>query len=401
MTVKLLTFGVGVLLFACSQAPSASAVPIEATTGDMTAASPTSGREPGKANKRERGSGKQHEAAGFSVPFVWETSKDDPLAIARGHLKAMLTDNVAHSKGRQSSQPKLAKSSPRSTVLTCADAAVQVEAIDATPEHDVFVVRNWGNVVEPALGSIAYGIEHLGTPVLLIVGHTGCDAVKAAMGDPALGDAASGGVSATGPASKALASQLRKVAVATNGETPKKDPVVGAVLHNINEQVAKAVKLYRPLVHTGTLTVVGALYDSHNALKRGPRRLSIVNVNTVTDPQAMQAFVTALTHDDKIVTHGSESIHDERDEDAVEPQPAEAPNQPQLHGSTAHSKPALATAHSHSSTTATPQHRVSASSTAVASEASRVQPGPAPRLPQIHGLEASLVAPTKLVPRED
>lgn len=368
MTVKLLTFGVGVLHLACSQAPLASAVPLEATISDVSPASPTSGKAPPKTNKRERGSGKQHEATGFAVPFVWETSKDDPLAIARGHLKAILEDNVAHAKGRPHSHTKSAKNSPRSTVLTCADAAVQVDALDATPENDVFVVRNWGNVVEPALSSLAYGIEHLGTPVLLIVGHTGCDAVKAAL---ATGSTAIGGAATGGAASKSLTTQLSKIAVAPNtGETPSKDSTLESVLHNVNEQVARAVKLYRPLVHTGTLTVVGALYDSHNSLKRGHRRVSIVNVNTVTDPQAMQAFVTALTHDDKIVTHGSESsLRDMVEDDAA----SVTPTQP----------------------------REPAPARALSNDAVRAQTASSSKLPRIHGLEASLVPPMKLIPQDD
>jgi carbonic anhydrase len=340
----------------------------------MLAASPTVSQDPQKAAKRERSSGKQHEATGFSVPFVWETSKDDPLAIARGHLKAILADNTTRARERRA--PKQAQNSPRSTVLTCADAAIQMDALDATPENDVYVVRNWGNVVDPALGSLAYGIEHLGTPVLLIVGHTGCDAVKAAIDDAtakaAIGST-QGGNKASGATSKALTNQLSKVAVApATGETPSKDPILESVLHNINEQVEKAVKLYRPLVHTGTLTVVGALYDSHNSLKRGHRRLSIVNVNTVTDPQAMQAFVTAITHDDKIVTHGNDSsLTDEQANETAEPQPPEAPRGAPLHGSVTRSQREPVHAH------------------------------PSPSLPRIDGLEASLVPPMQLIPRDD
>lgn len=75
------------------------------------------------------------------------------------------------------------KQTPRAAVITRADSRVHSRAWDLTPENDDFTVRDIGNQVQNVEGSVEYGIEHLHTPLLLIIGHTGCGAVKAAMGD--------------------------------------------------------------------------------------------------------------------------------------------------------------------------------------------------------------------------
>lgn len=67
------------------------------------------------------------------------------------------------------------------TVLTCSDSRVPVELIFDSGVMDIFVIRVAGNVVKTdEAGSIEYGIAHVDTPVLVILGHTQCGAVTAA-----------------------------------------------------------------------------------------------------------------------------------------------------------------------------------------------------------------------------
>jgi carbonic anhydrase len=66
------------------------------------------------------------------------------------------------------------------TVLTCSDSRVPVERIFDAGIMDLFVVRVAGNVVKTdEAGSIEYGLAHVDTPVLVVLGHTQCGAVKA------------------------------------------------------------------------------------------------------------------------------------------------------------------------------------------------------------------------------
>ena len=66
------------------------------------------------------------------------------------------------------------------TVLSCSDSRVPVELIFDAGIMDLFVVRVAGNVCDTdEIGSIEYGLAHVKTPVLVILGHTRCGAVTA------------------------------------------------------------------------------------------------------------------------------------------------------------------------------------------------------------------------------
>ena len=74
------------------------------------------------------------------------------------------------------------KQEPFAGVLSCADSRVPVELVfDQTIGH-IFVTRVAGNIVTPEIiGSLEYGVAVLGIKALLVLGHTSCGAVKAAM----------------------------------------------------------------------------------------------------------------------------------------------------------------------------------------------------------------------------
>jgi carbonic anhydrase len=79
-------------------------------------------------------------------------------------------------------QHTVEKQEPFAAVLSCADSRVPVELVfDQTIGH-IFVTRVAGNVITPEIiGSLEYGAAVLGTKVILVMGHSGCGAVKAAI----------------------------------------------------------------------------------------------------------------------------------------------------------------------------------------------------------------------------
>ncbi len=71
---------------------------------------------------------------------------------------------------------------PWATLLTCADSRVSPSWIfDATP-GELFVIRSAGNTAfTEAIASVEYSVSVLGTPLVMVMGHSGCGAVTAAM----------------------------------------------------------------------------------------------------------------------------------------------------------------------------------------------------------------------------
>lgn len=71
---------------------------------------------------------------------------------------------------------------PHTIVLTCADSRVPPELLFDADLGELFVIRIAGNTVsDEALGSIEYAVANLGSNVLMVLGHTSCGAVAAAV----------------------------------------------------------------------------------------------------------------------------------------------------------------------------------------------------------------------------
>jgi len=110
--------------------------------------------------------------------------------IAPNEAIALLTDGnerfvtgQQHYPNQDQSRRNLTSSKgqhPFATVISCSDSRVPVEILFDRGIGDIFVVRVAGNVVDiDEAGSIEYGVDHLETPVLVVLGHTHCGAVTA------------------------------------------------------------------------------------------------------------------------------------------------------------------------------------------------------------------------------
>ena len=71
---------------------------------------------------------------------------------------------------------------PYAIIITCSDSRVIPEAIFSAEIGDLFVIRVAGNVMDDhQLGSVEYAAEHLGTGLVVVLGHDHCGAVDAAI----------------------------------------------------------------------------------------------------------------------------------------------------------------------------------------------------------------------------
>lgn len=71
---------------------------------------------------------------------------------------------------------------PYAIIVTCSDSRVVPEHIFSAGLGDLFVIRVAGNVIDDhQLGSIEYAADHLGCKLVVVLGHTNCGAVEAAI----------------------------------------------------------------------------------------------------------------------------------------------------------------------------------------------------------------------------
>ena len=111
------------------------------------------------------------------------TAADAIYRLAAGNLKYL---NAESGHGDISRRVRLATwakgQSPYAIIVTCSDSRVIPESIFSAGIGELFVIRNAGNLISQfALGSAEYAVEHLGTPLVLLMGHTNCGAVSAAL----------------------------------------------------------------------------------------------------------------------------------------------------------------------------------------------------------------------------
>src|SRR4051794_34360473 len=137
---------------------------------------------------------------------------------------------------------------PDAVIVGCADSRVPPEILFDQGVGDLFVIRVAGNVVSGAgptvKGSIAYGVVALGAPLVMVLGHSQCGAVKAALEtkEPALPDS--------------IRDLVRMVTTAGEKDLDR------AIVANVHSGVAKLKSLEPTLtryVETKRIKVVGAV----------------------------------------------------------------------------------------------------------------------------------------------
>ena len=148
---------------------------------------------------------------------------------------------------------------PLAIIVACADSRVAPELVFDQGVGDLFVVRVAGNIVTGAgptvKGSIEFAVAELGARLILVLGHTACGAVKAAVAHIDANDTLPGSI-------RDLVELIRPAAAAVRGKPG--DKVENAIKANVAQSVKRLQTLdpiLSPLAKTGELKVVGGVYD--------------------------------------------------------------------------------------------------------------------------------------------
>lgn len=136
---------------------------------------------------------------------------------------------------------------PYAIVITCSDSRVIPDAIFSTGIGDLFVIRVAGNVLDNhQLGSIEYAFSHLDANVIVMLGHTKCGAIDAAIHSHSDED-------------KFIKYIMEDIAEAIGNETDDYKATVLNVKHGVN--LIKGAFHNHPDIEDGELDVLGAVYD--------------------------------------------------------------------------------------------------------------------------------------------
>lgn len=146
---------------------------------------------------------------------------------------------------------------PFATVLSCSDSRVSPELLFDQGIGDLFAVRVAGNVADTdEIGTIEYGVGHLHTPLLVVMGHSSCGAVAAAAGGAELEGSLPELVDNIEPAIR----ETRKANPAARSNLLFARAVEANVFQSIQDILERSGEL-RELAKEGKVKIVGAVYD--------------------------------------------------------------------------------------------------------------------------------------------
>lgn len=185
---------------------------------------------------------------------------------AEGSLKALIEGNARFASGHAEHPertpadflPLAAGQKPIATIFSCADSRVPPEILFDRGIGELFIVRVAGNYVSGAgaavKGSLEYSVAELGVPLIVVLGHSNCGAVKSAIEHIHKHDSLPGSIND-------LVNYIKPSVIESEHEPG--DQLANAVRANVRRGVERLKGLepiLAPAVKSGRLRVVGGVY---------------------------------------------------------------------------------------------------------------------------------------------
>lgn len=184
----------------------------------------------------------------------------DEMGSAAGAADELNSGNAQYLKGRANMdvtselrEELVNGQKPHTVVITCSDSRVPPELIFNADLGELFTIRTAGNVVgDYEVGSVEYAADHLGSQLILVMGHSSCGAVGAAVEGHASGNV------------EAIVHEITPSVEEAKKETSDEDEVA-ELAEDLN--VANTIKRLREsevlkeLEESGKIKIIGAKYD--------------------------------------------------------------------------------------------------------------------------------------------
>lgn len=179
------------------------------------------------------------------------SSSDEALQILKeGNARFATDKSVLRNINAERRESLKNGQNPYAAIVSCSDSRVTPTTVFNAGLGELFDIRLAGNVVDDdALGSIEYAVEHLNTPLIVVMGHQSCGAVTATYNEVVKGEKVSGN----------MESFVKKITPSVN-----KNGTIDDAIHTNIDIVVKEIsedKGIKTLIDQGKVKVVGAYYD--------------------------------------------------------------------------------------------------------------------------------------------
>ena len=179
------------------------------------------------------------------------SSSDEALQILKeGNARFATDKSVLRNINAERRESLKNGQNPYAVIVSCSDSRVTPTTVFNAGLGELFDIRLAGNVVDDdALGSIEYAVEHLNTPLIVVMGHQSCGAVTATYNEVVKGE----------KVSENMESFVKKITPSVN-----KNGTIDDAIHTNIDMVVKEIsedKGIKTLIDQGKVKVVGAYYD--------------------------------------------------------------------------------------------------------------------------------------------
>lgn len=184
------------------------------------------------------------------------TNADEALArLLEGNQRYVANQSVEVNESEARRVEVAQGQAPFATIFSCVDSRVPPELVFDRGLGDLFVIRTAGQVIDAAvLGSLQYGVAELKIPLLVVMGHEKCGAVKATI------ETVESGGTAPAEINWLVEGIAPAVEAAKDQPGDQLDNTVKANVGLVVEHL-KSAEILKDAVAGGTLKIVGAYYD--------------------------------------------------------------------------------------------------------------------------------------------
>jgi carbonic anhydrase len=189
---------------------------------------------------------------GVSADEALQRLMDGNKQYVAGQMGACTASNAAKREALSTGQK------PYAIILSCSDSRVPPEIIFDKTMGEIFVIRVAGNVPDPlVLGSIEYAAEHIGSPLIMVLGHERCGAVTATVQTKGKAHGNIGAIVKT--IAPALKKGMKDAKGKSNAEIIESVSDVNVKL--VAKNITKKSPVVAELVKEGKIKIVTAKYD--------------------------------------------------------------------------------------------------------------------------------------------
>lgn len=249
---------------------------------------------------------------GLALPCGAKPGADEALALLKEGNQRFVDGKAVHARADTARRELAAKSNQGdyaiATVVSCSDSRVPPEYVFDMGIMELFVVRIAGNVCDTdEIGSVEYGVRHVKTPLLLVLGHSQCGAVtavaKASLGE---GHALERNIPALVDNIAPAVTRVRKAFPQATPENLIARSIEENVWQGVRDVLTKSAAV-RESVRDGKVKLAAGVYELETGKVRwlAAERLATVMQDVESDPSKELQVLSGAAHQSQDSAHSA------------------------------------------------------------------------------------------------